>query len=993
MMRATTTNTTTTVTTTTNVLAELPPDDLTSMGIHGAPITKQGILLALRQRYAAEEVYSAVQSSSLICVNPNKPLPIFNDEYMDAYTNADLDAADFSLPPHVFEIAERAYRQLLHTDQQQQQQQSQTIVMTGVSGAGKTETMKTLISYFATKSFIMLDYLMQSGGLSADVRQDTSIEMHLAEFAPILEAFGQAATVHNAHSSRFGSVMRLYFDARGTLTGAHLSALFMEKTRVVYRSELEGNFHIFHYLLAGLADEEINQNAWNLSPDPSFYRYLLPVPPAVRSLDDDKAAWIRVGRALRECGFTQQQMDTMWETLAAILHLGNVEFMETTTRSFDIIDTQAENHLRCAARLLHIEADALRRALLTIRDNNMEDARIGRDSIACYLYDRLFQYLVNTLNALVQPIDPQAPYLGIVDLQGFAKNEHNGLEAFLTNCLDDVLYGLHTSHIANEQLEYEEDGIVWENVPIDDQHSNLKLTMGTSFVDSITSEQSTPVVLGITQWLEKEVQLRDGADGNLLMKLHEHFATHPSYEIVDEYRFGVKHAIDWVEYTIHGFLVDNHVVPSSELLVPFLNSKSSLVRTWFQEAASVPSTVHDFLECVQTLLESLQRDNKLYFIHCMKPNNDAKPLVVDEQLLDRQLEAALVPQLVKIRSQGYHVRLTFLDFFQKYDVVQYNKKNIVKRLAKGKRLRHQTMTDLQPKCVDILQYALEQVPQECSALESYQLGLRRIYLSYATFAVLEYLLDTKRHYWAGEIQRVWRGHHYGRKPVRELRKTTMASVGGAMYSAQRLVKNWFSGSGGDGGSKAAATSGGKSLESPQSSDAKRSDSPSGSGGAWDALRVSEKDLLSTVGSTTAKAMRISVDSELSLDLMMWISTALEFTLPMPDPNSRQSLTEHLMAQLEDGKILLQLTSKLYPNIPRIQEMIQKDQMPEDRLYFFLSVATKHVRMTEDQLFEVEHLTERRDTTRVVQALTEFKSRAIHVRFVASTFDDRSLMSH
>lgn len=359
-------------------------------------------------------------------------------------------------------------------------------------------------------------------------------------------------------------------------------------------------------------------------------------------------------------------------------------------------------------------------------------------------------------------------------------------------------------------------------------------------------------------------------------------------------------------------------------------------------------------------------------------------------------------EYVQVRHQGYPFRISFVEFFRRYDIVQWTKSAVRRRLAKGRnrKKRYETLTDLQPKCVDILQYAVDELPKDKASSEYYQLGLSHIYLSYASYTVLEMIIDERRDFWAREIQRIWRGFHLRKKGVSKLAitaavplvtkkklsagkpiegdRTTLWDVDTDMSDmtigtgANRSTTSSSRGANVDALPK---TNHEKGFRSDRNNDdvvtvrQAQQQERNGKAGAWDALDLNEDDFYGDNASSSALDFTATADDEQALELMVWLSMLLGITLKLSD---EKATTVHLMDLLEDGKILLRACARLITSLPPEKELLLAHPTAKDRVAMARAVMVNFADMDDAAVFNVEDVLEQRNAHRVIQTLAEFK---------------------
>jgi len=438
---------------------EAPPagvDDMTKL----AYLHEPGVLHNLDCRFALNEIYTYT-GNILIAVNPFQRLPhLYSVHMMEQYKGA----AFGELSPHLFAVADTSYRAMIN------EARSQSILVSGESGAGKTETTKMLMRYLAFM-----------GG-----RSDTegrSVEQQVLESNPVLEAFGNAKTVKNNNSSRFGKFVEIQFDKRGKISGAAIRTYLLERSRVCQVSDPERNYHCF-YMLCAAPPEEAKKFKVG---DPRTFHYLNQTNCYEVSNVDDAREYLETRNAMDIVGIGQEAQDAIFRVVAAILHLGNVNFIKgEEADSSKLRDDKSRYHLQTAAELLmcneKMMEDSLCKRVIVTPDGNItkpldpESAASNRDALAKTVYSRLFDWIVDKINSSIGQ-DPDAKSLiGVLDIYGFESFKINSFEQLCINLTNEKLQQHFNQHVFKmEQEEYTREEINWSYVEFVDNQDVLDL--------------------------------------------------------------------------------------------------------------------------------------------------------------------------------------------------------------------------------------------------------------------------------------------------------------------------------------------------------------------------------------------------------------------------------------------------------------------------------------------------------------------------------------
>uniref|UniRef100_A0A8C2GRP3 Myosin IHb n=1 Tax=Cyprinus carpio TaxID=7962 RepID=A0A8C2GRP3_CYPCA len=452
----------------------------------------------LRKRFNENLIYTYI-GTLLVSVNPYKELGIYTKKQMDIYMGVNF----FELPPHIFALADNVYRTMIS------ETNNHFILISGESGAGKTEASKKVLQFYAV--------CCPSTRLLDNVRD------RLLLSNPVLEAFGNAKTLKNDNSSRFGKYMDIQFDHQGAAVGGHILSYLLEKSRVVHQNHGERNFHIFYQLVEGGEDELLR---WlGLERNCQKYRYLIQGECAKVSSINDKSDWKTVQKALTIIEFSEKDIEHLFAIIASVLHLGNVHF-EASAHGYATLNSSAEVHW--LSKLLGIPSNILQEGLThrkieakaeeVLSPFTAEHAKYARDALAKAIYGRTFTWLVNKINeSLVNKDSTRKTVIGLLDIYGFEVFDVNSFEQFCINFCNEKLQQLFIQlTLKSEQEEYEMEGIEWEPVP----YFNNKI------ICDLVEEKHR----GIISILDEEC-LRPGeaTDFTFLEKLEEKMCGHPHF--------------------------------------------------------------------------------------------------------------------------------------------------------------------------------------------------------------------------------------------------------------------------------------------------------------------------------------------------------------------------------------------------------------------------------------------------------------------------------
>ncbi|KAM6541919.1 hypothetical protein CsatB_006366 [Cannabis sativa] len=619
-------------------------DDMTKLTYLNEP----GVLYNLQRRYALNDIYTYT-GSILIAVNPFTKLPhLYNGHMMEMYKGAPFG----ELSPHVFAVADASYRAMMNDGR------SQSILVSGESGAGKTETTK-----------LIMQYLTYVGGRAAG--GDRTVEQQVLESNPLLEAFGNARTVRNDNSSRFGKFVEIQFDANGRISGAAIRTYLLERSRVVQITDPERNYHCFYHLCASGRDAE----KYKLD-HPTHFHYLNQS--KVYELDGVSNAeeYIKTRRAMDIVGISHEDQEAIFRSLAGILHLGNIEFSPGKEHDSSILKDQKSNfHLQMVANLFMCDVDLLLATLCTrsiqtregsiVKALDCNAAVAGRDALAKTVYARLFDWLVDKINKSVgQDLNSQVQ-IGVLDIYGFECFKDNSFEQFCINFANEKLQQHFNEHVFKmEQDEYSKEEINWSYIEFIDNQDVLDLI------------EKKPI--GIIALLDEACMFPRSTHETFSMKLFQHFRSHSRLEKAkfSETDFTVSHYAGKVTYHTDTFLDKNRdyvVVEHCNLLS---SSKCTLIAGLFpllpeeslRSSYKFSSVASRFKHQLQALMETLNTTEP-HYIRCVKPNSLNRPQKFENLSILHQLRCGGVLEAVRISLAGYPTRRTYSEFVDRFGIL------------------------------------------------------------------------------------------------------------------------------------------------------------------------------------------------------------------------------------------------------------------------------------------------------------------------------------
>ncbi|XP_033313699.1 myosin heavy chain, non-muscle isoform X3 [Bombus vosnesenskii] len=648
-------------------------------------LNEASVLHNLKDRYYSGLIYTY---SGLFCVvvNPYKRLPIYTEKIMERYKGIKRH----EVPPHVFAITDTAYRSML------QDREDQSILCTGESGAGKTENTKKVIQYLAyvaaskpkSNATPSPALIIGSGNVSDKFAViNGELEQQLLQANPILEAFGNAKTVKNDNSSRFGKFIRINFDASGYIAGANIETYLLEKSRAIRQAKDERTFHIFYQLLAGASADQKKEF---ILEDPKHYPFLsngaLPVPGV-----DDSAEFFSTVKSMHIMGMTNEDFSSIFRIVSAVMLFGSMQFRQE--RNSDQATLPDNTVAQKISHLLGLSVTEMTKAFLKPRikvgrdfvtkAQTKEQVEFAVEAISKACYERMFRWLVNRINRSLDRTKRQgASFIGILDMAGFEIFELNSFEQLCINYTNEKLQQLfnHTMFIL-EQEEYQREGIEWKFIDF-----GLDLQPTIDLIDK---------PMGIMALLDEECWFPKATDKTFVEKLVGAHSVHPKFMKTD-FRgvadFAIIHYAGKVDYSAAKWLMKN-MDPLNENVVSLLqNSQDPFVCHIWKDAEIVGMaqqaltdtqfgartrkgmfrTVSQlYKEQLAKLMVTLRNTNP-NFVRCIIPNHEKKAGKIDAPLVLDQLRCNGVLEGIRICRQGFPNRIPFQEFRQRYELLTPN---------------------------------------------------------------------------------------------------------------------------------------------------------------------------------------------------------------------------------------------------------------------------------------------------------------------------------
>ncbi|XP_047907010.1 unconventional myosin-VIIa isoform X2 [Anser cygnoides] len=638
-------------------------------------LNEAGILRNLLIRYREHLIYTncggrTYTGSILVAVNPYQLLPIYSPEQIRLYTNKKIG----EMPPHIFAIADNCYFNM------QRNNKDQCCIISGESGAGKTESTKLILQFLAAIS-----------------GQHSWIEQQVLEANPILEAFGNAKTIRNDNSSRFGKYIDIHFNKRGAIEGAKIEQYLLEKSRVCRQAQDERNYHVFYCMLRGMTAEQKKKLGLGKATD---YNYLAMGNCTTCDGRDDSKEYANIRSAMKVLMFTDTENWEISKLLAAILHMGNLQYEARTYDNLDACEVVQSASLITAASLLEVDPQDVMncltsRTIITRGETvstplSMEQALDVRDAFVKGIYGRLFVWIVEKINAAIyrppsQELKSVRRSIGLLDIFGFENFTVNSFEQLCINFANENLQQFFVRHVFKlEQEEYNLEHINWQHIEFTDNQDAL---------DMIAIKP-----MNIISLIDEESKFPKGTDGTMLHKLNSQHKLNTNYippKNNYETQFGINHFAGIVYYETKGFLEKNRDTLHGDIIQLVHSSKNKFIKQIFQADVAMflcgyasstfgqsptptpkgaetrkrsPTLSSQFKRSLELLMRTLSVCQP-FFVRCIKPNEYKKPMLFDRELCVRQLRYSGMMETIRIRRAGYPIRYTFVEFVDRYRVL------------------------------------------------------------------------------------------------------------------------------------------------------------------------------------------------------------------------------------------------------------------------------------------------------------------------------------
>nr|XP_019610775.1 PREDICTED: myosin-2-like [Rhinolophus sinicus] len=629
------------------------------------------VLYNLKERYAAWMIYTY---SGLFCVtvNPYKWLPVYNPEVVAAYRGKKRQEA----PPHIFSISDNAYQFML-TDRE-----NQSILITGESGAGKTVNTKRVIQYFATIAVTGEKKKEEPGKMQG------TLEDQIISANPLLEAFGNAKTVRNDNSSRFGKFIRIHFGTTGKLASADIETYLLEKSRVTFQLKAERSYHIFYQITSNKKPELIEMLL--ITTNPYDYPFVSQGEISVASIDDQEEL-MATDSAIDILGFTNDEKVSIYKLTGGVMHYGNLKFKQKQRE--EQAEPDGTEVADKAAYLQGLNSADLLKALCyprvkvgneyVTKGQTVEQVYNAVGALAKAVYEKMFLWMVTRINQQLDTKQPRQYFIGVLDIAGFEIFDFNSLEQLCINFTNEKLQQFFNHHMfVLEQEEYKKEGIEWTFIDF-----GMDLAACIELIEK---------PMGIFSILEEECMFPKATDTSFKNKLYEqHLGKSANFQkpkVVKgkaEAHFSLIHYAGTVDYNITGWL-DKNKDPLNETVVG-LYQKSSLKTLAFlfsgaqtaeaeasggggakkgskKKGSSFQTVSALFRENLNKLMTNL-RSTHPHFVRCIIPNETKTPGAMEHELVLHQLRCNGVLEGIRICRKGFPSRILYADFKQRYKVL------------------------------------------------------------------------------------------------------------------------------------------------------------------------------------------------------------------------------------------------------------------------------------------------------------------------------------
>uniref|UniRef100_A0A667XQE4 Myosin heavy chain, fast skeletal muscle-like n=1 Tax=Myripristis murdjan TaxID=586833 RepID=A0A667XQE4_9TELE len=632
-------------------------------------LSEPAVLYNLKERYAAWMIYTY---SGLFCVtvNPYKWLPVYDAQVVTGYRGKKRIEA----PPHIFSISDNAYQFML------QDRENQSILITGESGAGKTVNTKRVIQYFAT--------IAVAGGKKAEPvpgKMQGSLEDQIIAANPLLEAYGNAKTVRNDNSSRFGKFIRIHFGSTGKLASADIETYLLEKSRVTFQLSAERSYHIFYQLMTGHKPELLDTLL--ISTNPYDYPMISQGEITVKSINDVEE-FIATDTAIDILGFNAEEKVSIYKLTGAVMHHGNMKFKQKQRE--EQAEPDGTEEADKIAYLMGLNSADMLKALcyprvkvgneMVTKGQTVPQVHNATMALCKAVYEKMFLWMVIRINEMLDTKQPRSFFIGVLDIAGFEIFDFNSLEQLCINFTNEKLQQFFNHHMfVLEQEEYKKEGIEWEFIDF-----GMDLAACIELIEK---------PMGIFSILEEECMFPKATDMTFKNKLNDqHLGKSAPFQKPKpakgkaEAHFALVHYAGTVDYNVTGWLDKNKDPLNDSVVQLYQKSSLKLLSMLFAAHASAEDakggkkgggkkkggsfqTVSAlFRENLGKLMTNL-RSTHPHFVRCLIPNESKTPGLMENFLVIHQLRCNGVLEGIRICRKGFPSRILYGDFKQRYKVL------------------------------------------------------------------------------------------------------------------------------------------------------------------------------------------------------------------------------------------------------------------------------------------------------------------------------------
>uniref|UniRef100_A0A8P4GGR9 Myosin heavy chain 6 n=1 Tax=Dicentrarchus labrax TaxID=13489 RepID=A0A8P4GGR9_DICLA len=626
------------------------------------------VLFNLKERYAAWMIYTY---SGLFCVtvNPYKWLPVYDKSVVNAYRGKKKTEA----PPHIFSISDNAYQYMLSD------RENQSVLITGESGAGKTVNTKRVIQYFASIAAV-------SGKKDAAQEKKGTLEDQIIQANPALEAFGNAKTIRNDNSSRFGKFIRIHFGVSGKLSSADIETYLLEKSRVTYQLKAERDYHIFYQILSQKKPELLEMLL--ITSNPYDYAFISQGEISVASIDDSDEL-MATDEAFDVLGFTQEEKNSIYKLTGAIMHFGNMKFKQKQRE--EQAEADGTEDLDKVAYLMGLNSADMLKGLChprvkvgnewVTKGQSVQQVYYSIGALSKSVYEKMFLWMVVRINQSLDTKQPRQYFIGVLDIAGFEIFDFNTFEQLCINYTNEKLQQFFNHHMfVLEQEEYKKEGIVWEFIDF-----GMDLAACIELIEK---------PMGIMSILEEECMFPKASDATFKAKLYDnHLGKSPNFQkprVVKgrpEAHFSLGHYAGIVDYNIGNWLVKNKDPLNETVVGLFQKSTLKVLANLFigyagadsgkggkgakKKGSSFQTVSALHRENLNKLMTNL-RSTHPHFVRCLIPNETKTPGAMENPLVMHQLRCNGVLEGIRICRKGFPNRIQYGDFKQRYRILNPN---------------------------------------------------------------------------------------------------------------------------------------------------------------------------------------------------------------------------------------------------------------------------------------------------------------------------------